>query len=158
MKRIFVGIIYCLLSLHMLPVFAFEDDDLQSRISSQNHTDLPKVVYLGTNEFPPVNIEAFEDSQYEIAVFNLDAQRNLEESLTRDLPQNVEQAEQIVRDRTKQLSQDDILSIFQAPAIVIKWGIQKTPAWIFNNGTSVIYGVTDARYALQLWEDWKKEQ
>ena len=41
---------------------------------------------------------------------------------------------------------------FRGIALAIQWGIRKAPAFVFDNGQAVIYGLTDAEVALKRWQ------
>jgi integrating conjugative element protein (TIGR03757 family) len=117
-------------------------------------TNLPLVVYIGNNQYPPTRIEAFQHAGYTVGVYNLDAPRNLEERLTRDLPADRQAAEAQVQQRFEALPVEAVIEMFQPAALLVQWDIRKIPVFVFDRKAAV-YGVTDAARALSLWESWK---
>jgi integrating conjugative element protein (TIGR03757 family) len=118
-------------------------------------TQLPMVVYIGNNQFLPEHIETIQQAGYTVGVYNLDAQRNLEESLVKDLPTDDPQvAERLVQQRFEALPVEDVIKVFQPAALLLQWDIHKIPVFVFNRKAAV-YGVTDSVKALELWETWK---
>ncbi len=121
------------------------------------------IVYIGTNDYPLENAEAAAEAGVKIAAYNLDAKRNLENSLMAGLPtksgtMNIEDVQRIVEQRFNALSPEEVRSIFEPVSLAQRWDIRKAPAFVFGSGEAVIYGITDAVVALEYWQDWRDSQ
>jgi len=115
----------------------------------------PRVVYIGTNDDPMEYAEAIERLDIPFAALNLDAQRNLEMRLAEDLPTDRDAASALIQQRFEALD-TDVRSVFHALVLTARWDIRKTPAFVFDRGAAVIYGVTDARVAVSAWRRWQR--
>lgn len=114
--------------------------------------DNPKrVYYLGTNAHPLVNAWAADNFDVVIEDLNLDGHENLERQLTINLPSNIDAALVEANRRLQAMPINGIQNAFKATTIALRFNIQKAPAFVFNNGQSVIYGITDAEEALKRW-------
>lgn len=89
-----------------------------------------------------------------ITVHRLDTFQALSDELSRGLPSNPVLAEQIVQ-RVFHERKADIQSTAEVHAKVIQkaisYGLTRYPALVFNDGESVIYGVTDLKTALSIY-------
>ena len=112
----------------------------------------PVMVYLGTNQYPLLNADQAARYGVRLVQYNLDDHRNLERRLSADLPQNLEEAERIVNERLAALDGEALQNAFRGIALAIQWDIRKAPAFVFENGQTVIYGLTDAEVALKRWQ------
>ena len=112
----------------------------------------PVVTFIGTNHFQPVNVEAAEAYGVRLAAFNLDGHRNLEKAISQGLPNDLVEAERIANERIKAMDSRELQAAFQGIALALQWDIQKAPAFVFNEGEAVIYGVTDVEVALKRWQ------
>lgn len=121
-------------------------------------TDLPMVVYIGTNDYPVKKAEAATTAGISMVAYNLDAHRNLENHLTENLPSDMATAMALAEARFDALPQEDVKSIFQAVALTARWDIRKAPAFVFGNGEAVIYGLTDTAEALTVWRKWQQKR
>ena len=117
--------------------------------------DLPRIVYIGTNDSPVENPSAASRAAFDLSTYNLDAQRNLENHLAADLPSDMTAAEALVQQRFDDLSTEEVRAIFQAVVLVSQWDIRKVPAFVFGDGEAVIYGLTDVGDALDHWQAWR---
>lgn len=126
--------------------------------------NLPQIIYIGTNDHPLENARAAEQAGITLGAYNLDAQRNLEHWLIRDLPvdladpRDFERVQGIVQARFAELSDDDVRNAFMAVMLAAQWDIRKAPAFVFGNGISVIYGLTDAAVAIDHWRAWRRDR
>jgi len=143
------------------------DDVVDTMMEEQLDAELSNVqgqqiIYIGTNEYPLKNADVAVSAGISLGTYNLDAQHNLENHLVKGLPtvpgkMNIEDAERIVEQRFNALSQADIMSIFQPVLLVERWDIRKAPAFVFGNGEAVIYGISDAAVAINIWQEWRRE-
>lgn len=140
------------LALLAVPIVASAGSDADDFLANP-----PRVVYIGTNDYPVEHAEAFEHAAIPMASLNLDAQRNLEERLGNNLPDDWEAAAAEI-DRRFEAMEAEVDTVFHALMLTAKWDVKKTPAFVFDNGTAVIYGLTDARRALSAWRRWLKQK
>ncbi len=112
----------------------------------------PIVTFIGTNQYQPVNVEAAEAFGVRLMTFNLDGHRNLERELSKNLPTDLMEAERIANERIKAMAPGRLQAAFQGIAMALQWDIRKAPAFVFNEGEAVIYGITDVVVALKRWE------
>jgi integrating conjugative element protein (TIGR03757 family) len=114
--------------------------------------DQPLVTFIGTNRFLAVNTEAAEAFGVKLVAYNLDGHRNLEKMLSKDLPQDWVKAERIANERLAAMDHRQLQAAFRGIALSIQWDIRKAPAFVFNDGSEVIYGLTDVEVALKRWQ------
>ena len=117
-------------------------------------TGTPVFYFLTTNQYPIKNEAEAQRNGFELRVYNLDAHLNLEKKLSVGLPQNIEEAERMANERLEKLDWQELQSAFQGMALASNWDIRKAPAFVFNEGQYVVYGVTDAGEALKRWLDY----
>lgn len=91
-----------------------------------------------------------------IRYFTIDAQARLDKSLSKDLPANPEQARAIALQRIQALDRSklekELAESVQGLLLAQRYGITHYPAIVFDDGKSVVYGVTDLREALRLYQ------
>lgn len=121
----------------------------------------------------PVRIEIFTDHVYpvsgieivrgdisaEIQVYELDAPDRLEAQLSENLPKDRIAAEYMAAQWFSTLDHEALTQQFKAAyAGILKalaYGIDRYPAVVFDQGASVVYGVTDLHQALAYYRDWR---
>ena len=118
----------------------------------QDPSELPLVVYLGTNDYPVRNADQAAAYGVRLMAYNLDGHRNLERRLSEDLPPNLEEAERIANERLAALDGEELQNAFRGIALALQWDIRKAPAFVFEDGQAVIYGLTDVTVALKRWQ------
>lgn len=111
-----------------------------------------------TAEFPIQRIGFIEGTPRaqvtSLTVYRVDGLKTLEQHLNEDLPNDPDQAQRIALQRMqsdgariRQLAQDGA----DALELAIRFGIDRYPAIVFNNGESVIYGVTNVEKAVTIY-------
>lgn len=118
----------------------------------------PLVIFFGTNQFQAVNTEAAEVFGVQLKQYNLDAHRNLEKQLSEGLPQDRVEAERLANARLQALDLKLVQQSFQGIALALQWDVRKAPAFVFNEGSQVIYGMTDLAEALKRWQYFRMTQ
>ncbi len=113
------------------------------------------VTYIGTNDYQIVNAGVAEAYGVQLAVYNLDAHRDLEKRLSENLPSDLAEAERIANERLKALDGRTVQEAFRGVALAIQWDLRKAPAIVFGNGEQVIYGVTNLEEALKRWNFYR---
>ena len=114
------------------------------------------VYFLGTNQYPLTNAASAATQGFELKQFNMDGHLNLEKKLSEGLPQNdLEKAEKIANERLEKMDWSILQTAFQGLALAAAWDIKKLPAFVFGEGKFVVYGVTDAKEAINRWKSYK---
>ena len=121
-------------------------------VAGEADGETPTVVFIGTNEYPAINVESAEAFGVQLQQYNLDAHRNLEKKLSEGLPTDLVEAERIANERLMALPGLEVQAAFQGIALATQWDIRKAPAYVFDDGRAVIYGVTDLAVALKRWQ------
>jgi len=128
-------------------------------IIAETNNGQSTVYYIGTNDLKATNERYARNVGIKLIELNLDGHRNLEKIISDGLPlDDFETAERIANERLEKLDPMIVRESFQGIALTVQWGIQKTPAFVFNEGQYVIYGVTDVEQALKRWEYFRMRQ
>lgn len=118
-----------------------------------------EITYFGNNIHTPINAKALASQGINVSVYNLDAPRNFEKSISQDLPyHNVEKAVALAKQRLRNHNSDDMGQIFYGVLKAKQWDIKQLPAIVFGEGESVVYGVSDVNHAYQLYLRWVSEK
>jgi integrating conjugative element protein (TIGR03757 family) len=103
-----------------------------------------------------VTLSALTRQGVTLAVYNLDAPAQLSQSLSQNLPLNAAEAKKILQ---KRLHQQGLTSLqqhyqiaYQGLAKSLAYELDRFPAIVFNHGQAVVYGVTDLKEALDLYQ------
>lgn len=124
---------------------------------------LPASMTLVTvNGRPAAGQAPIEQRGISVSVYNLDALNNLLKNIKAAVPPHLRQLpkptaaqraeiEAVLKAAAKTLIPRRAGSIMLPQLAAQRWGIDKVPAVIFDDGDSVIYGVTDLSEALTLW-------
>ena len=120
---------------------------------------LPSIMDIFTTaEFPIQRIGFIADTPRarvtKLNVYRVDGLEELEQFLSVDLPNDPERAQAIALERM----QSDGARIRQlarkgadALELAIRYGIDRYPAMVFNDGESVIYGITNVEEAVAIY-------
>ena len=134
---------------------------------------LSGVTAADTNS-PPTRVEVFTTTDQAVAgasaidfkqqvpdidlqVYRLDGIRQMELTLSGNLPNDAEAAKRIVLQRIQQMDKPSTAQMQQSAvglAKVIQYGIGRYPVIVFN-GEAVVYGVTDPGEALRRYRHWR---
>lgn len=114
-----------------------------------------KVFFIGTNNHTLINAHSAEAFAVVIESVNLDGHKNLEQFLSKNLPQDIKAAELEANRRLETMDALEIQNAFSGMSIATRFDIKKAPAFVFDEGRAVIYGLTDARKALKRWAYYK---
>ncbi len=124
--------------------------------NSSHKIDAPYQIDVVTyNERPAVNIDYALDLEITVKVHNFDTQSNMQDELSKDLPNDEEKATAIAKERIKNIKPERWNHIWNAALMAKKYDLKKAPAIIFNNGEAVIYGITDLQIAMKHWQSYK---
>lgn len=106
------------------------------------------------------NIKAsLEAHGVSVSAYNLDGPDAAMQFLNANLPTNPEQAKAIVLSRLNGAGggafKQETQAAFQALGKTLGYGLDRYPAAVFNQGQAVVYGVTDLKQAVGLFQQWR---
>ena len=106
----------------------------------------------------PINVSGIDPAV--IKVFNLDAVRDIEAQLSRNLPVNEAEALAIARKRIDNIGQSTLnaklTKAYSGVLTALTLGIDRYPAIVFEN-RFIVYGITDVAVALQKYYAWQEK-
>ena len=118
----------------------------------------------------PSSIEVFTNGRYPISgaasasvpvqIYDLDAPDRLEDALSADLPPDPEQAKTIALKRLNDLGAelaDMVNQAYEGVTKAMSYELTKIPAIVFDDGASVIYGISDINEAIKHYQLWQQE-
>lgn len=133
----------------------------------------PALLHAGSAQAPiPTQIEVFTNSHYPITnatqtgvpvkIHDLDAPARLEEKLGAGLPSDPKQAKTIALKHLEALGADRLAEMvnraYGGTTQAINYELVKIPSVVFDNGTSVIYGITDIDDAIKRYQVWRQRE
>lgn len=118
--------------------------------------DQSVVYFIGTNMYKATNKSFALSAGITLKEFNLDGHRNLEKYISEGLPKDDRiKAERIANERLSKMDPVELREAFQGIGLAAQWDVRKAPAFVFNNGKEVIYGLTDVQQALKRWDYYR---
>ncbi len=120
---------------------------------------LPETIDIfTTSEYPIMGSEFFtatpNTGDIELKIHKVDGLKELEQFLSENLPNDKQQAHAVALDRL-QSEVVDIRRLAHSGAdaleLAIRYQIDRYPAFVFNQGDSVIYGMTDVEQAISVY-------
>ena len=115
------------------------------------------------NEAAPA-IEVFTDSNFQIVsipentiVYVMDRIDQLQQTLSKDLPSDPENAKRLVLSRFQRMDaqlSSELENAARGLVQAMQYGINRYPAIVFD-GVAVVYGVADVTAATQLYQRWQ---
>ena len=103
-------------------------------------------------------------SGVDVNLFNLDDPQRLIGSFKKSLSQNasLEQNKAIIMQRFNRIDKNELrqkfMQAYQGASLSMKLGVSRFPAILFNNGQSVIYGVTHLPTAVDRYNQWHNKR
>ncbi len=155
-SRLKTGLL-CLLLVSTTPTMA------ATAVEASTTASQPVIYYFGTNKYK------LAVKQASIENYNLDELNNLEDVLTKKitagspLPKDPEAMDRVANERMEKLDlvhtmhiNKRLFHIVQGVARLVRWDIKKLPAFVFDNGQYVVYGVTDPHKAISKYNAYTK--
>jgi integrating conjugative element protein (TIGR03757 family) len=127
---------------------------ITSQVNAKDH--LKKITFLGNNQYTIKHADVASEYLFDIDTYNLDAHKNLEIEISSDLPKDPVEAQRIANKRIAKLDQAEVLNLFKGTMLMFQWDIKKIPAFVFEEGKYVIYGVTDTSTAIKRYVNSRK--
>lgn len=116
------------------------------------------------NEAAPA-VEVFADSKFHVisisentTVYVMDRIDQLQQTLSKDLPSDPENAKKLVLARFQRMDAQlsaELENAAKGLVQAIQYNVNRYPAIVFD-GNAVVYGVTDVNAATQLYQRWRK--
>jgi integrating conjugative element protein (TIGR03757 family) len=135
---------------------------LSFNLNANNVKKQPYIEVITSDEFPVVGIQDLKKQGIEVKLYNFDDGKRMIAKLEAGLPNNEAAAKKAMQQRIKSMGNESLKKLFteayQAVIIGTQHGITRYPAIVFEQGKSVIYGVTDIPHALALYHQWKAKQ
>lgn len=119
-------------------------------------TSTNTITFIGNNDYQIKQSNLATEYQFHLVSYNLDGLKNLEKSIIKDLPKDIQKAQKIANQRLDDIDQSVMVSLFKASSLLLKWDIKKIPAMVFGDGEYVIYGVTDTGIAIKRFLNSRK--
>lgn len=116
-----------------------------------------------SSDQPPSSIEVFTTSDEpaignqaeSVVIYEVDGLDKLSESLSENLPNDAEAAKEIALQRIARLGDELRWTVEHAIEGITRaknYDLKKLPAVVFDEGESVVYGVTDVNRALAIYQ------
>ncbi len=133
----------------------------------------PTLLHASSTQAPiPAQIEVFTNSRYQVTnttttevpiqIYDLDAPAGLEEKLSAGLPSDPEQAKTIALKRLEALGAGQLAEMvnqaYAGTTQAMTYELVKIPGVVFDNGASVIYGITDIDDAIRRYQAWRQRE
>lgn len=133
----------------------------------------PALLQAGSTHAPTLaHIEVFTNGNYPVSntasadvpikIYDLDASIGLEEKLSAGLPSDPEQAKAMALKRLEALGAGRLAKMvnqaYEGTTQAMTYELVKIPAIVFDNGTSVIYGITDIEDAIRRYQVWHQRE
>ena len=133
----------------------------------------PALLLANSSQAPlPARIEVFTNSRYPatnttttgvpVQIHDLDAPAGLEEKLSTGLPSDPEQAKVMALQRLEALGAGRLAEMvnqaYEGATQAMIYELVKIPAVVFDNGTSVIYGITNIEDAIRHYQTWHQRE
>jgi len=142
-------------TLHLLLVAVLFPALLQAASPS---ISMPSSIEVFTNGRHPIS--GATSASVPVQIYDLDAPDRLEDALSADLPPDPEQAKTIALKRLNNLGPelaDMVNQAYEGVAKAMSYELTKIPAVVFDDGASVIYGISDINEAIKLYQAWQQE-
>jgi len=131
--------------------------------SAQLHADdtrtpMPNRIEVFTSGRHPISSAA--SIPVPVQIYDLNAPDKLEEELSADLPPDPEQAKTIALKRLNTLGAelaDMVDQAYEGVTKAMSYELTKIPAVVFDDGASVIYGISDINEAIKHYQLWQQE-
>ena len=97
-----------------------------------------------------------------INLYDMNAPERIEDELGHGLPPDVEQSKRIIMERMQAIGIEQLkqrfVAAYQGVLYAQKYGIDRYPAIVFDDGASVVYGVADLQEALNRYREWSRQR
>ncbi len=114
---------------------------------------------ITSDAYPVSGINALKKQGVHIKVYNLDDGKRLVSGLGKNLPHDEQKAKKALQQWFNKTGMDNVrnqfMTAYQAITVATKYGLTRYPAVVFNQGQSVIYGMTQLPRAVSRYQQWK---
>ena len=95
-------------------------------------------------------------------VYNLDDGKRLVAEIGKHLPNKQDAAKKVLEKRFKKMGdaavKQQFMQAYHGVILSTQYGLTRYPAVVFEQGQSVIYGVTNLNQAVNLYRLWQRQQ
>jgi|GEM_PF-2097275 len=115
-----------------------------------------------------VSLTGFEAAKETLAdrtaihLYDMNAPERVEDELGHGLPPDPEQSKRILMERMQAIGIERLkqrfVAAYQGVINARKYGIDRYPSIVFDEGASVVYGVVDLQDALNRYRDWSAQR
>lgn len=118
------------------------------------------VEVIHSDAFPLTGVDALAGQGIEVKTYNLDDAERLMADLAIGLPPDREQAKAALERRFNEQGMEAVQAqftqAFQGQIAGVQYGISRYPAFVFDRGKAVVYGVTDLNRAVAIYREWRR--
>lgn len=140
---------YLIFSLMLFMPWAFADD---------SNVKVMEIFITDGSIGQIVNRDLAKRQEYQIIVYNLDDGERFNQTLSKGLSKDPAVAKQQVASIAGKIDPNEVAHAFGPVIKASLYGVKKQPAIVFDNGRSVIYGITDLSVAIAMKSKWQNQQ
>ena len=111
---------------------------------------------------PVSGIKSIQRQGFLVNVHNLDDGKRLVAEIGKHLPKNQDAAKKVIEKRFKKMGdaavKQQFMQAYHGVILSTQYGLTRYPAVVFEQGQSVIYGVTNLNQAVKLYRLWQRQQ
>ena len=122
----------------------------------------PFIEVITSDAYPVSGIKSVQRHGYLVNVYNLDDGKRLVAEIGKHLPKNQDAAKKALEKRFKKMGdaaiKQQFMQAYHGVILSTQYGLTRYPAVVFEQGQSVIYGVTNLDQAVNLYRLWQRQQ
>jgi len=117
---------------------------------------------ITSDAYPVSGIQSVQRQGFLVNVHNLDDGKRLVAEIGKHLPKNQDAAKKVLEKRFKKMGdaavKQQFMQAYHGVILSTQYGLTRYPAVVFEQGQSVIYGVTNLNQAVNLYRQWLSQQ
>jgi len=122
-------------------------------------TELPFIEVITSDAYPISGVQSVQRQGFLVNVYNLDDGKHLVAEIGKHLPNNQAAAKKALEKRFKNRGaaavKQQFMQAYRGVILSTQYGLTQYPAVVFEQGQSVIYGVTDLNQGVNLYRQWQ---
>ena len=115
-----------------------------------------------SDAYPVSGIKSVQGQGLLVNVYNLDDGKRLVAEIGKHLPKNQDAAKKALEKHFKKMGdaavKQQFMQAYHGVILSTQYGLTRYPAVVFEQGQSVIYGVTNLNQAVNLYRQWQSQQ
>lgn len=120
----------------------------------------PFIEVITSDAYPVSGIPSIQRMGFSVNVYNLDDGNRLVTQIGANLPNNQNAAKKVLQQRFKKMGEQQVkaqfMQAYHGVILSMQYGLTRYPAVVFEQGRSVIYGVTNLNQAVNLYRLWQR--